>query len=94
MKEAANGAASLVGGLSLVLATGLSLPFLTTWHAVIQGSSLLRRQASRNLAHDFHNLQHDDITIGPGSTFEQRADRGEDLCLGVVSTAKSPIELL
>jgi hypothetical protein len=94
MKEAANG-----GGLSrwwIVAGAcdGASLLFLTTWHAVTQGSSLLRRQASRNLAHDLHNLQHDDITISAGSTFEQIADRGADLCLGVVSIAKTPIELI
>jgi hypothetical protein len=51
-------------------------------------------EAGRDFAHDLHNLEHNDIAIAAGGTFEQVPDRGADLGLSVVWTAKIPIVLI
>src|SRR5690242_16451454 len=43
-----------------------------------------RRQASRHLVHDGDDLLHDVTPVAAARAFEQVADRGADLCLGVV----------
>jgi hypothetical protein len=45
-----------------------------------------RWQAARYLAHDRDDLLHDVTAVAAGRAFEQVADRGADLRLGVVFT--------
>jgi len=53
-----------------------------------------RRQAARYLVHDRNDLPHNITAVAAGGIFEQIAHRGADLRLGVVWTAKIPIDLI
>jgi hypothetical protein len=65
---------------------GLVPARLAAWRLVIKRIRLLGRQTVRELAHNFHNFQCNDIARSAGGTFEQIPHRGADLRLGVIGT--------
>src|SRR6516162_2323067 len=70
-------------------------PRLATGHAIVQRIlATTKRQAARCLIHDRNDLAHNVTAVAAGGIFEQIAHRGADLRLGVVWTAKIPIDLI
>jgi len=70
-------------------------PRLATGHAIVQRIlATTKRQAARCLIHDRNDLPHNVTAVAAGGIFEQIAHRGADLRLGVVWTAKIPIDLI